>query len=53
MSELAGANTTAATWCEELNSAERSEICAVPALRLALMPLMDVKGLRAVFRVGL
>jgi transposase len=34
VSELAGANTAAAMWCDEVNSVEHSEICAVPAVRL-------------------
>lgn len=33
-SDLASANAAAAAWCEEVNAAEHSEICAVPAERL-------------------
>jgi len=33
--DLAGANVAAAAWCVEVNSAVHSEICAVPAGRLA------------------
>jgi hypothetical protein len=33
--ELAEANLAAAAWCEEVNNARHSEICAVPAQRLA------------------
>jgi len=33
--ELAQANEAAAAWCAEVNSARHSEICAVPAQRLA------------------
>jgi hypothetical protein len=32
--ELAAANAAAATWCEEVNAATHSEVCAVPAERL-------------------
>jgi transposase len=43
VSELAGANTAAAMWCEEVNSVEHSEICAVPAVRLEQeRPLLGV-----------
>jgi hypothetical protein len=34
LSDLAGANAAAATWCAEVNGAVHSEICAVPAERL-------------------
>jgi transposase len=34
VTELAAANTAAAAWCEEVNAAVHSEICAVPAGRL-------------------
>jgi transposase len=33
---LAAANAAAAAWCEEVNAAEHSETCAVPAERLAV-----------------
>jgi hypothetical protein len=33
-SDLASANAAAAAWCDEVNAAEHSEICAVPAERL-------------------
>lgn len=33
--DLAGANTAAAGWCEEVNAREHTEICAVPAQRVA------------------
>jgi transposase len=32
--DVAGANTAAASWCEEVNSVTHSEICAVPAERV-------------------
>lgn len=34
ISDLAGANTAAAAWCEEVNTVMHSEICAVPAERV-------------------
>ena len=33
--DVAGANASAAAWCTEVNAAEHSEICSVPAQRLA------------------
>ena len=34
VSDLAAANKAAAAWCDEVNAAQHSEICAVPAERL-------------------
>jgi transposase len=43
VSDLAAANTAAATWWQEINSVEHSEICAVPVLRLEQeRPLLGV-----------
>jgi transposase len=42
-SELTAANASAAAWCEEVNAATHSEICAVPADRLETeRPLLGV-----------
>jgi transposase len=35
VSDLASANTKGLAWCDEVNAVEHSEICAVPAQRLA------------------
>lgn len=50
-SELADRNRSAATWCAEVNAIPHSEICAVPAIRLAteLPPLGERPSLRADF----
>jgi transposase len=47
--DLAAANAAAAAWCAEVNGAEHSEICAVPAERLAterelLAPLPSLRA---------
>ena len=36
VAELAGANDKALSWCDEVNAAVHSEICAVPAERLSV-----------------
>jgi hypothetical protein len=51
VTELAVANAAAAAWCEEVNAAVHSEICAVPAGRLdaeraLLGPLPSLPSLR-------
>jgi hypothetical protein len=35
LTDLGGANASAATWCAEVNATVHSEICAIPAERLA------------------
>lgn len=35
LADLAAANERAATWCEQVNTTEHSEVCAVLADRLA------------------
>ena len=43
LANLSAANTAAAAWCEEVNTAAHSEICAVPAERLEQeRPLLGV-----------
>jgi hypothetical protein len=51
-SDLASANVAAAHWCEEVNAALHSEICAVPAERLVVEAalLSPLPSLRA--RIG-
>ena len=56
-SDLTAANAAAATWCDEVNSVEHSEICAIPAERLdserpLLSPLPSLRPRldRATFR---
>ncbi|WP_460797499.1 IS21 family transposase [Nocardioides pacificus] len=50
-SDLADRNRSAAAWCVEVNANVHSEICAVPAVRLAVeLPLLgDLPSLRAEF----
>lgn len=50
-SDLADRNRSAAAWCVEVNANVHSEICAVPAVRLAVeLPLLgELPSLRAEF----
>jgi len=49
VSDLAGANAKGKLWCEEVNAAVHSEICAIPAERLATERELfsDLPSLRA------
>ena len=51
LGDLGAANTAAAVWCLEVNAATHSEICAVPAQRLAIERelLAALPSLRAEF----
>lgn len=53
VADLDSANAAAAAWCAEVNSARHSEICAVPAQRLADVELPLLAALPSLLPSGL
>ncbi len=53
VTDLVVANTAAAAWCTEVNSARHSEIAAVPAERLAEVELALLAALPSLLPFGL